>query len=63
MIAQDLRRSPALWDAAAKVLADSQQPMTTKEIVESIAAKSYWKSPEGETPDLTLCTAIVRGIL
>jgi HB1, ASXL, restriction endonuclease HTH domain len=48
--------------AAAKVLADAKAPMTTKELVEAMAAKGLWKSPEGKTPDRTLYPAIAREI-
>jgi HB1, ASXL, restriction endonuclease HTH domain len=49
-------------DAAAKILADAKAPMTTKELVDAMAAKGLWKSPEGKTPDRTLYTAITREI-
>jgi hypothetical protein len=49
-------------DAAAKVLEESTQPMTTKEMVEASAAKGYWKSPGGKTPHATLYSAIAREI-
>jgi len=32
-------------DAAAKVLTDSGEPMTTKELIEAMAAKGLWSSP------------------
>jgi hypothetical protein len=50
-------------DAAARVLGEAKQPMTTKEIIDAMAAKGYWKSPEGKTPDRTLYSAIAREIL
>jgi hypothetical protein len=56
------KKSSAL-DAAAKVLAEAKAPMTTKELVEAMAAKNLWKSPEGKTPDRTLYSAIAREIL
>src|SRR5262245_59405940 len=43
-------------DAAAKVLADSGEPMTTKDLIEKMAAKGLWSSPNGKTPDRTLYT-------
>ena len=49
-------------DAAAKLLAASKTPMTTKEIIDSLAAKNLWKSPGGKTPDRTLYSAILREI-
>lgn len=47
-------------DAALKVLADSDVPMTTKEMIEAMAAKGLWTSPGGATPDRTLYSAILR---
>ncbi len=49
-------------DAAAKVLGESKEPMTTKEMVEVMEAKGYWKSPGGKTPQATLYSAILRQI-
>jgi hypothetical protein len=49
-------------DAAAKLLADAKTPMTTKELVDAMAAKGLWKSPGGKTPDRTLYSAILREI-
>jgi hypothetical protein len=49
-------------DAAAKVLEESGQPMTTKEMVEVAEAKGYWKSPGGKTPHATVYSAIIREI-
>jgi len=47
-------------DAAAKVLAESKQPMTTREMIEAMAAKGLWSSPGGKTPAATLYSAILR---
>ena len=47
-------------DAAVKVLAESGQPMTTKAMIEAMAAKGYWTSPGGATPHATLYSAILR---
>lgn len=49
-------------DAAAKVLAESKEPMTSKEMIEAMAAKGYWTSPGGKTPQATLYSAITREI-
>ena len=49
-------------DAAAKVIEESGQPMTTKEMVEAAEAKGYWKSPGGKTPHATVYSAIIREI-
>lgn len=47
-------------DAAAKVLGEATEPMTTKEMVETMATKGYWSSPGGKTPHATLYSAILR---
>jgi len=49
-------------DAAAKVLEESGQPMTAKEMVAAAEAKGYWKSPGGKTPHATVYSAIIREI-
>ena len=49
-------------DAAAKVLAEAGEPLNTKQMVEAMAAKGYWKSPGGATPHATLYSAILREI-
>jgi hypothetical protein len=45
-------------DAAAKVLAEEGRPMTAKELIEAMAAKEYWSSPGGKTPEATLAAAL-----
>src|SRR5579872_2691446 len=47
-------------DAAAKVLGEAKEPMNTKEMIETMAAKKYWTSPGGKTPAATLYSAILR---
>jgi len=49
-------------DAAAKVLAESGEPMTSKAMIDAMAAKGYWTSPGGKTPQATLYAAILREI-
>lgn len=49
-------------DAAAKLLSETKEPMTCKEMIEAIAAKGYWTSPGGKTPHATLYSAIIREI-
>lgn len=49
-------------DAAAQVLAHASAPMSTKEMIEQMAAKSLWTSPGGKTPEATLYSAIIREI-
>ena len=53
-------KKPSALDAAAHVLAEAGQEMTCKELIDVIAAKGYWTSPGGQTPDATLCSAILR---
>ena len=48
--------------AAAKVLGEAKEPMTTKAMIEQMAAKKYWTSPGGKTPAATLYSAILREI-
>ena len=49
-------------DAAAKVLAEAGEPLSTKQMVEAMTAKGYWTSPGGATPHATLYSAISREI-
>lgn len=45
-------------DAAVRVLTETGQPMNCKELIEVMAAKGYWTSPGGKTPEATLSAAI-----
>ena len=47
-------------DAAVRVLEETKQAMTCPEMIETMAAKSYWTSPGGKTPAATLYSAILR---
>jgi hypothetical protein len=47
-------------DAAATVLGETGQAMTTQEMIEAMAAKGYWSSPGGKTPAATLYSSILR---
>ena len=49
-------------DAAAKVLAESKEPLNAKGMIEAMAAKGYWTSPGGKTPHATLYSAILSEI-
>jgi hypothetical protein len=49
-------------DAAALVLRESDRPMSCPELIEQMAAKSYWSSPKGKTPSATLYAAIMREV-
>ena len=55
-------RGMSAIDAAAKVLGESKEPLNTKQMIEQMAAKGYWKSPGGKTPHATLYSAILREI-
>ena len=54
-------KKPSGLDAATRVLAESQEPMGVKKIVEVAFAKGYWKS-DGKTPHATVYSAIIREI-
>jgi hypothetical protein len=56
--AQPKGKKVSALDAAARVLAEENRPMTCKEMVETMAAKGYWASPGGKTPEATLYTAV-----
>jgi hypothetical protein len=49
-------------DAAAKVLAGAEGPLNCKEMIDTMAARGYWRSPGGKTPASTLYAAILREI-
>jgi hypothetical protein len=48
--------------AAARVLAETKQPMSCPELIAVMADKGYWSSPAGKTPHATLSAAIQREI-
>ena len=54
-------KKPSGLDAAARVLAESAEPMGVKEIVKVAFAKGYWKS-DGQTPHATIYSAMIREI-
>ena len=54
-------RKPSGLDAAAQVLAASGDPMRSKDIVDTMLAKSMW-STRGKTPHATIYAAIIREI-
>ena len=56
-----VKKSSALA-AAATLLKAAKEPMTTRELIEAMAAKGLWKSPGGKTPDRTLYSALTREI-
>jgi len=49
-------------DAAARVLGEEGRAMSCKELIETMAAKGYWKSPAGKTPASTLYAALLKEV-
>ena len=49
-------------DAAVRVLAETGQPLSCKELIARMAAQGYWTSPAGKTPQATLHAALTREI-
>jgi hypothetical protein len=49
-------------DAAERVLSEDGGPLGCKDLVTRMAAKGYWRSPAGKTPEATLCSAILREV-
>ena len=49
-------------DAAVRVLQKTETSMNCRELIEVMAAKRYWQSPHGKTPERTLYAAIHREI-
>ena len=49
-------------DAAAQVLKAEGKPMKAKELIEAMATRGLWSSPNGKTPEATLYAAILREI-
>ena len=49
-------------DAAALVLAGAPEPMSAPELIQAMAARNLWSSPNGKTPAATLSAAIGREI-
>src|SRR5262245_42541119 len=49
-------------DAAARVLGEAGTALTCPEMIAAMAAKGYWRSPGGKTPQATLYSAIAREI-
>ncbi len=52
----------SLIDAAAQVLADAKQPLSTREMVERVTERGLWTPGAGKTPANTLYSAILREI-
>ena len=60
--AGDKAKKVSTLDAAARVLEETGEKMTCKEMIDAMAAKGYWSSPGGQTPDRTLYAAIIKEI-
>jgi len=58
----DKSKRVSALDAAAEVLKASDAPMRAKELIETMAARGLWSSPNGKTPEATLYAAIIREI-
>jgi hypothetical protein len=52
----------SLIDAAAQVLAKSNEPLNTKQMVERVTEQGLWQAGAGKTPAATLYSAILREI-
>lgn len=50
----------SMIDAAQKILADAGEAMTCADMIEAMAKKNLWSSPNGRTPANTLYAAIGR---
>jgi HB1, ASXL, restriction endonuclease HTH domain len=59
---KDPAKKLSALDAAARVLGESKEPMNCPQMIETMAAKGYWKSPAGKTPASTLYAALKREI-
>lgn len=53
-------RRMSLIDAAAQVLAESDEPLNTKEMVERVVEHGLWTPGSGKTPAATLYSSILR---
>lgn len=48
--------------AAARVLGEEGRSMNCRALIESMAAKGYWTSPAGKTPNATLYAALLKEV-
>jgi len=56
-----IKRVSAL-DSAARVLSEAKEPQTCPQLIDTMAAKDYWKSTGGKTPANTLYAAMAKEI-
>lgn len=47
-------------EAALEVLKAATEPMTCKQVVEAMAERKLWASPDGKTPEATLYASLLR---
>jgi len=55
------KERPSLLNLAARVLAESSEPLTCQQMVERVLATGLWQT-EGKTPAATLSSAILREV-
>ena len=58
----DKPKKMSALDAAAEVLKSTESPLNAKELIETMAARGLWSSPNGKTPEATLYAAMMREI-
>jgi hypothetical protein len=58
--AEPKEKKVSALDAAARVLAEENRPMTCQDLIDVMAARGYWASPKGATSAATLYSAILR---
>ena len=56
----DKPKKLSLLDAAVQVLATSDEPLNTKQLVEQVTEQGLWQPGAGKTPAATLYSAILR---
>jgi len=59
---EDAKPKLSLLKAAIAVLEESEEAMTTKQMIEAAKAKGIWEPGGGKTPEQTLYSAIARDI-
>ena len=59
-VAEPKAQKLSALDAAAKLLAETGEPMNCQDLIKGMSEKGYWTSPGGQTPHATLYSAISR---
>ena len=49
-----------MLSAAIQVMTESTQPLTCRELIQRMATRELWSSPNGQTPEHSLYAALVR---